>query len=118
MSNVRSLRDPHTLEQLDSEQLALLYKLNLQKLRELFAERLREQEARHDGGNRMIGTGGTSPFGHNGKHPYGIRVSGTGVRVPQPREHLCQNVLRRFNPPEHFLKGKIISVIMPNIFDK
>ncbi len=85
------LRDPHTLEQLDSEQLALLYKLNLQKLRELFAERLREQEARHDGGNRMIGTGGTSPFGHNGKHPSGIRVSGTGgqrsaVQVAEERQ--------------------------------
>ena len=39
------------------------------KLMEALAERLREQKARHEGGNRMIGTGGTSPFGANGYHP-------------------------------------------------
>jgi uncharacterized protein with von Willebrand factor type A (vWA) domain len=46
------LQDPHTLEHLKPEQLALLSKLDLQQLRELFAERLREQKERHDGGNR------------------------------------------------------------------
>lgn len=72
------LQDPYTLESLTPEQLALLTTLDLEALRELLAERLREQRERHDGGNRMIGTGGTSPFGHNGKHPAGIRIQGQG----------------------------------------
>ena len=37
-----------------------------------------EQKERHDGGNRWIGTGGTSPFGHGGEHPTGVRVGGEG----------------------------------------
>ena len=72
------LQDPKVLAHLTPEQLALLPKLDLDALRELFAERLREQQERHDGGNRMIGTGGTSPFGNNGKNPAGIRLDGEG----------------------------------------
>ncbi|MEZ4241166.1 MAG: VWA domain-containing protein [Myxococcota bacterium] len=41
-------------------------------------ERLREQTERHDGGNRWVGTGGTSPFGHGGRAARGIRVGGEG----------------------------------------
>jgi uncharacterized protein with von Willebrand factor type A (vWA) domain len=48
----------------------------LEKLLETFKERLKEQEKRHAGGNKWIGTGGTSPFGHSGYHPKGIRVGG------------------------------------------
>ena len=44
----------------------------------MFEERLKEQNERHDGGNRWIGTGGTSPFGHGGVNPAGIRVGGAG----------------------------------------
>lgn len=84
------LRHPQTLAHLSPEQLALLPKLDLEALRQLFAERLREQQERHDGGNRMIGTGGTSPFGQNGQHPAGIRLDGDGgqrsaVQVAQAR---------------------------------
>ena len=43
-----------------------------------FRELLEEQKERHDGGNRWIGTGGTSPFGHGGEHPTGVRVGGAG----------------------------------------
>jgi hypothetical protein len=43
-----------------------------------FLERLQEQEGRHDGGSRWIGTGGTSPFGHSGRASRGIRVGGPG----------------------------------------
>jgi len=32
-------------------------------------ERLKEQTGRHEGGNKWIGTGGTSPFGHGGFNP-------------------------------------------------
>jgi uncharacterized protein len=41
-------------------------------------ERLREQRERHDGGDRWVGTGGTSPFGHGGRAKTGIRVGGEG----------------------------------------
>ena len=41
-------------------------------------ERLAEQKARHQGGNKWIGTGGTSPFGHGGYNPEGIRIGGAG----------------------------------------
>lgn len=48
----------------------------LEKLIEEFKKRLEEQKERHEGGNKWIGTGGTSPFGHSGYHPEGIRVGG------------------------------------------
>ncbi|MGH8538900.1 MAG: vWA domain-containing protein, partial [Stenotrophobium sp.] len=37
-----------------------------------------EQKERHEGGNKWIGTGGTSPFGHGGYNPQGIRIGGAG----------------------------------------
>ena len=64
--------------ELDPEQLAALERLPLDRLRELFEQRRREQNERHDGGNRWIGTGGTSPFGHGGANPAGVRVGGQG----------------------------------------
>lgn len=44
------------------------------ELMKKFRERLAEQEKRHRGGNKMIGTGGTSPFGADGFNPEGMRV--------------------------------------------
>jgi len=41
-------------------------------------KRIDEQKERHDGGNKWIGTGGTSAFGHSGFNPAGIRVGGAG----------------------------------------
>jgi len=41
-----------------------------------FLETLAEQNERHDGGGRWVGTGGKSPYGHGGQHPTGIRVGG------------------------------------------
>ena len=41
-----------------------LGEVDLEALRRLFEERLAEQTEAHDGGNRWVGTGGTSPFGH------------------------------------------------------
>jgi len=43
-----------------------------------FRERLAEQQRRHQGGNRWIGTGGTSPFGAHGYNPAGMRVGAEG----------------------------------------
>ena len=50
----------------------------LEKLIGEFKKRLEEQEGRHQGGNKWIGTGGTSPFGHGGFNPEGIRIGGEG----------------------------------------
>ena len=53
-------------------------------------KRLEEQKARHEGGNKWIGTGGTSPYGAHGYNPEGIRIGGGGnrraVKVWQRRE--------------------------------
>jgi uncharacterized protein with von Willebrand factor type A (vWA) domain len=50
--------------------------LDLDELKRMLEERLAEQNEEHHGGNRWIGTGGTSPFGHSGYHPGGIRIGG------------------------------------------
>ncbi|PWE33988.1 VWA domain-containing protein [Maritimibacter sp. 55A14] len=44
------------------------------KLMETLKERLREQQARHQGGSKWIGTAGTSPFGAYGYNPEGVRI--------------------------------------------
>ncbi len=51
---------------------------SLEKLIEEFKKRLEEQDEKHAGGNKWIGTGGTSPFGQEGYHPEGIRVGPNG----------------------------------------
>ena len=45
-----------------------------EKLMETLLERLAEQNKRHQGGSKMIGTGGTSPFGAYGYNPEGVRI--------------------------------------------
>ncbi len=72
------LEDPLNRLELSEEELAALKHLDLDELRRELEKRLQEQTERHDGGNRWIGTGGTSPFGHSGAHPGGIRIGGTG----------------------------------------
>ena len=63
------------------------------KLMEMLAERMREQKERHEGGDKMIGTGGTSPFGANGYHPEGVRIGqdksrhGKAIKVWDKREY-------------------------------
>lgn len=70
------LEDPKALRALSQEEMERIEALDLDELKRLFEERLAEQKERHDGGNRWIGTGGTSPFGHAGYHPGGMRVGG------------------------------------------
>ena len=62
------------------------------KLMETLKQRLEEQKGRHEGGNRWIGTGGTSPFGHAGYNPEGVRIGGPSkqgraVKVWEKREY-------------------------------
>lgn len=72
------LKDPANRKELSPEELAALKELDMQELMRLFQERMREQKERHQGGNRWIGTGGTSPFGQMGAHPSGLRVGNMG----------------------------------------
>ena len=51
-----------------------------EELIEALRERLEEQEDRHEGGNRWIGTAGTSPFGAYGYNPEGVRIGQQGSR--------------------------------------
>jgi hypothetical protein len=80
--------------ELTDEEKALIEKMGgLDKLFERFQQLLREQQERHDGGNRWIGTGGTSAFGNNGHNPEGFRVKGessgnrTAAKVWEHREY-------------------------------
>ncbi|MEM9494579.1 MAG: VWA domain-containing protein [Pseudomonadota bacterium] len=50
------------------------------KLMETLKKRLEEQKKRHQGGNKWIGTGGTSPFGSGGYNPEGVRIGNEGRR--------------------------------------
>jgi uncharacterized protein len=47
-----------------------------EEIMETLKKRLEEQEKRHEGGNKWIGTGGTSPYGNSGYNPEGVRIGG------------------------------------------
>jgi uncharacterized protein len=68
------LKDPANRRELSLEELAAMEHLDMETLKRLFEERLKQQKGRHEGGNRWIGSGGTSPFGQMGAHPSGLRV--------------------------------------------
>src|SRR3569832_1086873 len=63
------------------------------KLMETLRQRLKEQEGRHEGGSKWIGTAGTSPFGAYGYNPEGVRIgqessrNGRAVKVWDMREY-------------------------------
>ncbi len=64
---------------LSKEEMEKLQALgDLEKLIEEFYKRLQEQKKRHQGGNKWIGTGGTSPYGAHGANPAGFRMAGKG----------------------------------------
>jgi len=74
-----------------------------EELIEYFKERLKDQTERHDGGNRWIGTGGTSPVGHSGHHPGGMRVGGesrnhSAVKVAMERRYKDYSLEGPLNP--------------------
>ena len=73
------LSDPAPQADYDKDEVdRRMAELELEDLRRMLEERLAEQHERHDGGNKWIGTGGTSPFGHSGYNPKGIRIGGPG----------------------------------------
>jgi len=81
-----------TKKHLSPEEKAALEKLGWDKLMDEFRKRLDEQQGRHQGGSKWVGTGGSSPFGNGGYHPEGIRVGGesagnrTAIKVWDKRD--------------------------------
>ncbi len=59
---------------LSPEELEKIEKMGWDALMETLKKRLEEQNERHEGGSKWIGTGGTSPFGAYGQNPQGIRI--------------------------------------------
>ena len=64
--------------ELTAEQKAAVEAMDWDTLMQTLKQRLQEQQERHEGGSKWIGTGGTSPFGHGGYNPQGIRIGGAG----------------------------------------
>ena len=86
---LRKLAEKH----LSAEEMAEIEALGgFDKLMDTLRERLKEQEGRHQGGNKWIGTAGTSPFGAYGYNPEGVRIGqkegrhGRAVKVWDKRE--------------------------------
>ena len=61
---------------LTPEEMAELEAMDFDQLMDTLKQRLAEQEKRHEGGSKWIGTGGTSPYGHSGWSPNGVRIGG------------------------------------------
>ncbi len=59
---------------LSPEEMAKLQAMGWDELMETLKKRLEEQTKRHQGGSKMIGTAGTSPFGAHGYNPEGVRI--------------------------------------------
>ena len=70
------LQDPQSLADALGVDVKKLKKMTPDELMQYFMDRLKEQTEAHHGGNKWIGTGGTSPTGHSGVHPGGMRVGG------------------------------------------
>lgn len=78
---------------LSPEEMAEIEKLgDLDKIMEALKERLENQDKRHEGGNKNIGTAGRSPFGAYGYNPEGVRIGqkegrhGKAVKVWDKRQ--------------------------------
>jgi uncharacterized protein with von Willebrand factor type A (vWA) domain len=86
------LKDPKSLADALGVDEKTLSEMTPEELLEYFKERLKDQDGRHDGGSKWIGTGGTSPVGHSGVHPGGLRVGGgsrnrSAIKVANERRY-------------------------------
>jgi len=96
------LKDPAKIAEMLGIDPNSLPKLDIEELVKYFLERLKEQTERHDGGNRWIGTRGTSPVGHSGMNPAGMRVGGRGggktaVKIALERRYRDYTLDNRLN---------------------
>ena len=74
------LRRSLELQLSDEEKAKIQAQGGWDALMETLRKRLEEQKARHQGGSKWIGTGGTSPFGADGYNPEGVRIGQDGSR--------------------------------------
>ncbi|WDP91302.1 MAG: hypothetical protein HUN04_17005 [Desulfobacter sp.] len=86
------LKNPKTMADALGVDQEKLNKMSPDELIEYFKKRLKDQDGRHDGGGKWIGTGGYSPVGHSGYHPGGMRVGGesrnkSAVKVANERRY-------------------------------
>ena len=72
------LKEPKEMKPFDMAEVDARTRMDLEKLRQMLEERLKEQHGRHDGGQYWVGTGGTSVLGHGGYAATGVRVGGEG----------------------------------------
>jgi uncharacterized protein len=70
------LKNPEQIAEALGFDASELKEMTPEELIQYFLDRLKDQTEAHHGGNRWIGTGGTSPVGHSGYHPGGMRVGG------------------------------------------
>ncbi len=86
------LKNPQAMANALGVNKNILNQMSPEELIDYFKQRLKDQDGRHDGGNKWIGTGGTSPVGHSGYHPGGMRVGGqsrnkSAVKVANERRY-------------------------------
>ena len=86
------LKDPAAVAAAFGVDEKKLKKMTPEELIRYFLDRLKEQTEAHHGGDRWIGTGGTSPVGHSGTHPGGMRVGGisrgkSAIKVAMDRRY-------------------------------
>ena len=89
------------------------------KLMETLKERLAEQKERHEGGNKWVGTGGTSPFGAHGYNPEGVRIGqdkgrhGRAVKVWDKRNFKKLRRRQRTGNPQYKNRFAALAKICP-----
>ena len=66
-----------------------------EELMDALKDRLENQEKKHEGGNRMIGSGGTSPFGQNGYNPEGVRIGQKKGRHGKEDHHIIAELEKK-----------------------
>lgn len=107
------LEDPRQLRELTEEEKQALEELRREELLRQLQQRLEEQTERHDGGNKWVGTGGTSPFGHSGYHPTGVKIAPEGAPSnagPRGGGAIAAAQARNFKSLRHDLKLDVRSI--------
>ena len=100
------LKDPRQLSDFLGIDPETLKNLTPEELIEYFKQRLKDQQGRHEGGNKWIGTGGTSPVGHSGFHPDGMRVQG------ESRNHSAVKVAAQRRYKDYSGRGPLTQAMM------
>ena len=86
------LKDPGAMAEALGVPEEELKEMTPEELVQYFLDRLKDQTEAHHGGNRWIGTHGTSPVGHSGEHPGGMRIGGesrnkSAIKVAMERRY-------------------------------